>query len=208
MQISSRHKNRIFFIGLPMLVVLSAILLRLCLVTTYRVQGDAMMPTYKQGKLLWINRLATPERGDVVVIKHQKKGERSAQNYLARLIGLPGDSLDLSPNGVLVNRRKLEVPSSLLPREAYSFVVPRSGRTYRLTPLSLVPCRGAIAQEGGEGISFHQGKLYRDGAETVFFHFRRDYYWLLADNPASGPDSRHLGIIPAESIVGVVMGAN
>lgn len=208
MQIKSRYRNRIFFIGLPAVVLLSAVLIRLFLVTTYRVRSDAMLPTYRSGKLLWINRIASLDRGDVLVIKYRRDGEADSRFYLARLIGLPGDTLFLSKGGVVANRQKLKLPTSLLPREPYKIIVPRNDRTYRLTPLSLLACRRAIEEECSSNISFRRGKLYRDGAETAFFHFCRNYYWILADNPASGPDSRHLGIVPEESIVGVVMNAN
>lgn len=206
MPINPKNKKRLFFVLVLSLLLLAAVLVRLFLVTTYRVKGDAMLPTYQSGKLLWINLLASPDRGDIVVIKHQKEGEKRASLYLARLIGLPGDSLYISSKGVKVNNQKLEVPPSLLPAESYGFILPQKNKAYRLTPLSLIPCRGAIEQECKDKVIYTNGRLYKDGVETSFFFFNHNYYWLLTDNPKSGPDSRHLGIIPEESIVGVVMG--
>ncbi|MBF1374973.1 MAG: signal peptidase I, partial [Porphyromonadaceae bacterium] len=35
--------------------------------------------------------------------------------------------------------------------------------------------------------------------------FRRDYYWVLTDDTSVAPDSRHLGILPADAIEGVIL---
>lgn len=59
-------------------------------------------------------------------------------------------------------------------------------------------------QETGGKAKFRDGKLYMDGRETHFFFFAQDYYWLLSDNPDAAVDSRHLGIIPEDHLVGSV----
>ena len=46
------------------------------------------------------------------------------------------------------------------------------------------------------------GKLFLDGRETSFFFFQQDYFWILADNSQEGIDSRHLGLIPADQVIG------
>lgn len=88
--------------------------------------------------------------------------------------------------------------------ETYTFTVPRKGRTYRLDSLNLPACRGAILAEAGAKATFRNGKLFLDGRETVFFTFSRDYYWLISDNPTESVDSRHLGFIPKDHIIGNV----
>ena len=59
-----------------------------------------------------------------------------------------------------------------------------------------------ILRETDGKASFRDGKLYLDGRETNFFFFRQDYYWVLSDNTNEAVDSRHLGFIPADHIVG------
>ncbi len=49
---------------------------------------------------------------------------------------------------------------------------------------------------------FRDGKLYLDGRETTFFFFGQDYYWMLSDNVNESVDSRHLGFIPHDHIIG------
>lgn len=84
----------------------------------------------------------------------------------------------------------------------YSLIVPRKNRAYRLTPECLTACKEAILCETESPVAFRNDKLYVDGKETDFFFFEQDYFWVLSDNMNEGIDSRHLGFIPAENIVG------
>lgn len=90
------------------------------------------------------------------------------------------------------------------PAVSYKVVLPQRGRAYRLDEYSLLFCQDAIAQETGGQAKFREGKLYLDGKETSFFFFGQDYYWLLSDNPEAAVDSRYLGIIPADHLIGNV----
>lgn len=85
---------------------------------------------------------------------------------------------------------------------SYSLIVPRKGRPYRLDTASLIACREAILREADLPVAFRGNKLYMDGKETDFFFFGQDYYWVLSDNMNGGIDSRHLGFIPADHILG------
>ena len=84
----------------------------------------------------------------------------------------------------------------------YKLVVPRKGRAYRLDEAALVACKEAILAEAGEKAVFRDGKLYLDGRETAFFFFEQDYYWMLSDNVNESVDSRHLGFVPRDHIIG------
>ena len=84
----------------------------------------------------------------------------------------------------------------------YGLIVPRKGRAYRLDETALICCREIIEQESGGKAQFKEGKLFLDGRETSFFFFQQDYFWILADNSQEGIDSRHLGLIPADQVIG------
>jgi len=86
--------------------------------------------------------------------------------------------------------------------ETYSLILPQQGRAYRLDSLSIHFCREAILRETKEYAQFRDGKLFLEGKETSFFFFEQDYYWVLSDNISEGIDSRHLGIIPEDHIIG------
>lgn len=86
--------------------------------------------------------------------------------------------------------------------ESYELIVPQKGRAYRLDAAALTACREAIQAEAGDKAVFCDGKLFLDGREAAFFFFDQDYYWMLSDNANEAVDSRHLGFIPRDHIVG------
>jgi signal peptidase I len=86
--------------------------------------------------------------------------------------------------------------------ESYSLIVPRKGEPYRLNEAALVACREIILKETNGMAVFRNGMLYIDGAEMPYFLFNQDYYWVLSDNQTDAIDSRHLGFIPDDLIVG------
>ncbi|MDD6080163.1 MAG: signal peptidase I [bacterium] len=85
---------------------------------------------------------------------------------------------------------------------SYRLIVPRKGRAYRLDATALICCREIIERESQGKARFQEGKLFLDGRETTFFIFQQDYFWILADNSQEGIDSRHLGLVPADQVIG------
>lgn len=86
--------------------------------------------------------------------------------------------------------------------ESYELIVPQKGRAYRLDASALTACREAILAEAGNKAVFRDGKLFLDGREASFFFFKQDYYWMLSDNINEAVDSRHLGFIPRDHVIG------
>lgn len=97
-------------------------------------------------------------------------------------------------------KRYLRKDSSLL----FQFVVPKKDRAYELDSISLLVCREAIRKESNGHIVIKDGKLYQDGKQMDYFFFKQDYYWFLSDNVNNAIDSRHLGIIPEDHILGKI----
>jgi signal peptidase I len=88
--------------------------------------------------------------------------------------------------------------------ERYTLVVPRKGATYRLDEDFLTVCKEAIRQETNNSAVFRNNKLYLNNEEARSFRFSQDYYWMLSDNIDEAVDSRHLGFIPLNHIIGNV----
>lgn len=84
----------------------------------------------------------------------------------------------------------------------YRLIVPQKNRAYPLDSSSLIACKEIILKETEGKASFRNGKLYLDGRETNYFFFQQDYFWVLSDNINEAIDSRHLGFIPADHILG------
>lgn len=96
-----------------------------------------------------------------------------------------------------INRRFIKQET-----DEYSLIIPQRNRPYRITEECLVACTEAIVSESEKPVAIRDNKLFIDGRETEFFFFDQDYYWVLSDNTHEGIDSRHLGIIPANHILG------
>ncbi len=74
-----------------------------------RVDGSSMEPTLHNGEFLIVNKLAyklgSPAIGDVVVFHFPGNPD---QEYIKRIIGLPGDQVVIQQGRVFVNGRSLE----------------------------------------------------------------------------------------------------
>lgn len=72
--------------------------------------GDSMSPALKNGDIVLVNRVVynarRPRRGDVIVFK--PKGNENSHYYIKRVIGLPGETVEIIENGIYVNGEKLE----------------------------------------------------------------------------------------------------
>lgn len=73
-----------------------------------RVDGYSMEPTLDNGQYVLVNKLAyrlgTPQRLDVVVFRFPRDPELE---YIKRIIGLPGDNIEVSDGRVMVNGEPL-----------------------------------------------------------------------------------------------------
>lgn len=85
-------------------------LLRL-VVQNYRIEGPCMQPSLWEGQFLVVNRLAYRsgeiQRGDIVVFEHPTAPQRS---LIKRVIGLPGERLEIVSGQVWINGQPIEEP--------------------------------------------------------------------------------------------------
>ena len=91
-------KGMPILLQLVLLVVLVFILRNV--MGTVLVKGSSMEPNFYHGDLVFINKLSTaigsPEKGDIVIcIMHEDDTE---ENIIKRVIGLPGDEIDIVEN--------------------------------------------------------------------------------------------------------------
>ncbi|MFQ5656179.1 MAG: signal peptidase I [Candidatus Methylomirabilales bacterium] len=92
--------------------ILGALVYAICstLFLPIRVQGDSMLPLYKTGDFGFVNTLAyrwaTPQRFDIVAIR--MAGKRVV--YLKRIIGLPGETVEIRDGTVHINGQILAEP--------------------------------------------------------------------------------------------------
>lgn len=100
------------------------------------VSGSSMVPTLRPGDRLWIDRLAwkwrEPRRWEVVVVRNPALGDELC---VKRIVGLPGETLLLRAEALLVDGRPL-LREDRLPRARREAAepLPWKSRQWRLGP--------------------------------------------------------------------------
>ena len=94
------------FVDLIKIMVISAIIvipIRYFLFQPFFVKGASMEPNFKDGEYLIIDeityRFHEPERGDVIVFKYPNDPK---QYYIKRIIGLPGEAVEIKDGDVYI----------------------------------------------------------------------------------------------------------
>ncbi|MEK7184249.1 MAG: signal peptidase I [Patescibacteria group bacterium] len=91
------------------LVLITALLIRSFVAQPFIVEGKSMEPTLSNSEYLIVDkieyRLHQPKRGDVIVFKAP---EAPDQNYIKRIIGLPGETVTIKDASVFVNNKRID----------------------------------------------------------------------------------------------------
>ncbi|NLI39885.1 MAG: signal peptidase I [Caldisericales bacterium] len=86
--------------------------IRLFVIQPFRVQMSSMYPTLHNDDLILINKLsfvgAEPTRGDIIVFTPPNHSEGDGIEYIKRIIGLPGEYVEIESGTVYINGHKLE----------------------------------------------------------------------------------------------------
>lgn len=96
-------------------VILAAVFLTVVhffIATIFVVDGISMEPNLHTGQITLINRinylLGDPARGDIVVVRFP--GDPEKRKFIKRLVGLPGETIDLDDKQIIVNGIPLNEP--------------------------------------------------------------------------------------------------
>lgn len=77
--------------------------------SNYEVEGESMMPTLEDGNKLIVNKVGYQigdfKRFDVIVFHANKE-----EDYVKRIIGLPGDKIEYKDDQLFINDVKMEEP--------------------------------------------------------------------------------------------------
>ncbi|MCQ2405404.1 MAG: signal peptidase I [Clostridia bacterium] len=97
-------------IVVPALLVVSLIFL--FFLRTAGVDGESMQDTLQNNdRLIMVNFLYEPQRGDIVIINRFHKGDTEIEEPLIkRVIGVAGDTVRVEPTAVYLNDVKLDEP--------------------------------------------------------------------------------------------------
>jgi signal peptidase I len=99
-------------------------------VQNFRVEGFSMEPTLHTNQYLLVNKVSymvgEPQRGDIVVLRFPQDPRR---DFIKRVIGLPGEEVEVRGGSVYINGRVLDEPY-LTDRPVYTYPkknVPENG---------------------------------------------------------------------------------
>ncbi len=122
----SRRKKAIVLISsialIAALYFLLSILFVVFVAQPIKVEGAAMSPTLNNGDKIFVSkRIGILERGDIVVFYYP---EDTTKSFIKRIVGLPGEKIDIDANGnITINGQALQ--ESYLHSEGNRFAVAR-----------------------------------------------------------------------------------
>lgn len=174
-------------------VLLFVLVIRSFIFEPFRIPSGSMMPTLLEGDFIFVKKYAyglrlpvtetkvvetgNPNRGDVIVFRLPSD---PSVNYIKRVIGLPGDTVVYERHRLTINGKKIE----LRPGEDGSFNVP-------------------VFVENLDGRE-HDILVTNPEFSTRDNTYRvpDGHYFVMGDNRDRSKDSRFIGAIPEEFLVG------
>jgi signal peptidase I len=112
-EVVPENKTRGFWRDMLETILMAVVLFLLLNAVTSRVRvyNVSMQPTLHEGNLLVVNKLAyklgEPKRGDIIIFHYQGT---LTEDYIKRVIGLPGDTIDIGGGIVRVNGQAITEP--------------------------------------------------------------------------------------------------
>ncbi len=95
-----------------LLLTLFIFVLMRTFIINYRIEGSSMEPNLHEGQHLIVSKaeyyLDGPDRGDVIVFEYPYSLPNDQKDYIKRVIGTPGDTVECRPGEILVNGQVIE----------------------------------------------------------------------------------------------------
>ncbi len=213
-------------------VALVVLVLRSFIFEPFRIPSDSMMPTLLDGDFIIVNKYAyglrlpvinrkvipigSPQRGDVVVFRYPRD---PSVNYIKRLIGLPGDHVQVRSDRITINGQP--VPFKII--SAYNdgcyinmqLAEEHIGNHVHQSMLCPVPLFPSPVTPAGCNRSESRGYYCGGDASTgptvdamvgdapVFeTTVPPGHYFMMGDNRDNSEDGRMWGFVPDDNLVG------
>jgi signal peptidase I len=182
------------------------IVLRSFLVEAFRIPSASMENTLLPGDFLFVNKavfggeleipltgihccrlptFGTPQRDEIVVFRSVEDSTPNL-NIVKRLIGIPGDTLQMVRDTLIRNGQRLEEPYAL-------HSVPGSDELYRAQMRAL-----QLPQYIGRDPDHYHPTTHDWGPIVI----PPQHYWVMGDNRDESYDSRYWGFLPRAHITG------
>jgi len=169
--------------GLIFLIVLVFLIVRLFIITPVSVKGHSMDPTLADGQKLMTYQLSEINRFDIITTQEPDDMEKLA---VKRVIGLPGDRVQMQGDVLSINDKQVEETYLQLFKEKFSEDQLQKEYAYN-------PTFQNIAQ-GSENFT-----------NDFTYEVPEGKYFVLGDNRLISKDSRMFGFVDEEMIKGEVV---
>lgn len=234
---------------------LVALILKILFLEAYRIPTGSMENTLLIGDFLLVNKftygattprsipfteirvpffrfpsLKNPHRGDVVVFDFPgTSGELQSKeviNYIKRLVGEPGDTIQIIDKVLYVNGAVFPNPPDALfneniSRNTYAEMfpkgvpwnddnygplrVPKKDDIIEVKPENLDEWKMFIMREGHSVRLTADNKVFIDEKENKGYKVEKNYYFMMGDNRNNSSDSRYWGFLAEDNIIGEAM---
>lgn len=172
-----------WFSVLPICVVITVACFSYLFIIT-PVEGHSMEPTIKDGEHVFISYTVKVKAGSVVVLEVNENDNANVLGtsyYIKRVVGLPGDVIEWKDGQLYING------------EAKDYLSQEVLDSFHITGADDFSKENTFYYENGE-------KVYPDQ-----YIIPEGYYFVMGDNRNTGAshDSRRIGLIKEENIIGV-----
>lgn len=244
------------FLKFVFIAFISAIIIKSFFVDAFKIPSASMENTLLVGDYVLINkasyeiktphyipiinfwipsfsliRFRHPLRDDIIVFKfpgYPNEFEPSENSsYIKRVIGLPGDTVQIKNESVYVNGQIISQPeNAIFPRtQAYEkkiiddrifpqnrkwnndnygpIVVPKKGMIINLNTNNIIDWQALIDREyGHKAISVEGSVINIDHKPVRNYIIKKNYYFVMGDNREDSMDSRYWGFVADNLIIG------
>jgi signal peptidase I len=197
-------------------VILIVFLLRSFLFEPFKIPSGSMIPTLLVGDLILVNKfhygVRLPvinkkiidnnpvQRGDVMVFRYPVD---PTQDYIKRVIGLPGDEVSFLNQKLSINGQPMETVAQGDFFEADSLrYEPQFLEKLGTVDHKILVNPRRQTYYGPDPKTFPMAQNCRYSPEGVVCKVPPGHYFMMGDNRDNSQDSRYWGFVPDENIVG------
>jgi signal peptidase I, bacterial type len=185
-----------------------ALLLRAFVVEAFQIPSGSMIPTLEVGDHIFVSKFAyaigipfsnakiaelgKPRRGDIIVFKYPPD---QSIDYIKRVVGLPGETLEVRHNEVFIDGRPMareQLRESCVANDGAGF----DGEDERH------PCEVWLEHLDGKSHVTHQEPIRSNASDFGPVKIPPGHYFAMGDNRDNSKDSRVWGFVPFELIKG------
>lgn len=159
------------------IAIVLAFLIRKFVIQAYKIPSGSMLETLQIGDHILVNkfiyRFTEPKRGDIIVFKYPGDKKR---DFIKRLVGLPGETLEIKDKKVYINGSPLN--------ESYAVYKDKM----------------SIFNKNHPAFYYDPYARHRDNYGPITISENR--YFMMGDNRDFSQDSRYWGLLDRDLIEG------